>query len=139
VCGIHTRIAAYPINFFLNARRPYKWTIFTSKIRSNLSNMRFLRLLTFFPFLLLGGSPAVLHARAQGSPGKILTDDIDTFINHLLADWTSPGGAAVAVVKLNDQDEWNVETKGYGIATANGTKVTENTRFAIASNSKVRI
>jgi hypothetical protein len=73
--------------------------------------MRFLRLLTFFPFLLPGSSPAVLHARAQGSLGKVLTDEVDAFINKLLADCTSPGGAAVAVVKLNEQGHGMLKSK----------------------------
>jgi CubicO group peptidase (beta-lactamase class C family) len=101
--------------------------------------MRLLRLLTLIPVLLLRSSPTVLHARAQGSQRKILGDEIDPFINQLLTDWTSPGGATFAVVKLNEQGQWNIETKGYGIATASGVKVTESTRFAIASNSKVSI
>lgn len=105
---------------------------------SNLSVMRSLRLFILVPLSLLC-SPRVLRASAQGPQGSILTAEVDAFINQLLADWTSPGGAAVAVVKLNEQGQWNVETKGYGIATANGTKVTENTRFGIGSNSKVRI
>jgi hypothetical protein len=41
-------------------------------------------------------------------------------------------------VKLNEQGKWNVETKGYGIATLNSTKVAENILFAIGSNLKVR-
>jgi CubicO group peptidase (beta-lactamase class C family) len=99
--------------------------------------MHSLRLLTLVPLSLLC-SLTVLRARAQGAQGNILTDEVDTFINQLLADWTSPGGAAVAVVKLNEQGMWNIETKGYGKATFNGTKVNENTRFSIGSNSKVR-
>jgi CubicO group peptidase (beta-lactamase class C family) len=129
----------YPINLILRARKPYKWTAFTSQICNNLSTMRLIQLLILIPLSLLGSSPAVLRVCAQGSQGEILTDEIDTFINQLLTDWTSPGGAAVAVVKLNAQGQWNVETKGYGIATVDGTKVTENTRFGIGSNSKVRI
>jgi CubicO group peptidase (beta-lactamase class C family) len=99
--------------------------------------MRSLQLL-LVPLYLLCSATIVLHARAQGPQGNILTDEVDAFINQLLTDWTSPGGVAVAVVKLNGQGQWNVETKGYGIATANGTKVTPTTRFAIGSNSKVR-
>jgi CubicO group peptidase (beta-lactamase class C family) len=95
------------------------------------------RLFTLIPLCLLCSSSAVLHVRAQSSQGNILTDEVDSFIDQLLVDWTSPGGAAVAVVKLNEQGMWNVETKGYGTATFNGTKVNANTRFSIGSNSKV--
>ncbi|KAJ7655496.1 beta-lactamase/transpeptidase-like protein [Mycena rosella] len=58
----------------------------------------------------------------------ILSPSIDTFVNNLLAEWNSPGGAAVAV---------SVETKGYGVAKADGTKVTPDTIFSIGSNSKL--
>jgi CubicO group peptidase (beta-lactamase class C family) len=94
---------------------------------------------TFIPLYLLCSFSVALRIHAQVSQGNILTDEVDKFINELLIDWTSPGGAAVAVVKLNEQGTWNVETKGYGVATLNGTKVNEHTRFGIGSNSKVRI
>ncbi|KAF9463773.1 beta-lactamase/transpeptidase-like protein [Collybia nuda] len=77
------------------------------------------------------------HVRAQELPSSVLTPDTDAFINSILADWETPGGAAVAVVRKTPQGGWNVETKGYGTATINGSKITENTRFAIASNSKL--
>lgn len=75
-----------------------------------------------------------IHVSAQ----SVLTSDTDAFINKVLSDWNSPGGVAVAFVRQNGEGVWNVETKGYGVATANGTKVTEKTLFVIASNSKVR-
>ena len=49
-----------------------------------------------------------------------------------------PGGVAVAVVRLEANGAWNIETKGYGIAKIDGSEVSENTLFAIASNSKVK-
>ncbi|KAL4255394.1 hypothetical protein AB1N83_013511, partial [Pleurotus pulmonarius] len=70
-------------------------------------------------------------------PPPILNADIDAFINDLLSDWHSPGGVSVAVVRKTGNDTWNVETKGYGVAKADGTKVTEQTLFAIGSNSKL--
>jgi CubicO group peptidase (beta-lactamase class C family) len=75
---------------------------------------------------------------AQGTQNALLNEETDAFINQVLKDFNSPGGAAVALVRRDDQGTWVVETKGYGIATANGSKVTENTLFAIGSNSKVR-
>ncbi|RDB29884.1 Gigasin-6 [Hypsizygus marmoreus] len=88
-------------------------------------------------YLLYGSVVSLQQVYAQGAPAKILTQETDAFINQVLADWKSPGGVAVAVVRRNEQGVWNVETKGYGNATANGTKVTENTLFAIGSNSKL--
>ena len=69
---------------------------------------------------------------------RVLTNETDAFINHILADWNSPGGLGVAVVRKNDQGLWKIETRGYGIATIDGEKVTEHTLFSIGSNSKVR-
>ncbi|KAJ7475508.1 beta-lactamase/transpeptidase-like protein [Mycena galericulata] len=67
----------------------------------------------------------------------ILSPTIDTFINDLLTEWNSPAGVAVAVVRMDGEGGWSVETKGYGIANANGTKVTPDTIFSIGSNSKL--
>ncbi|RDB18673.1 Gigasin-6 [Hypsizygus marmoreus] len=103
--------------------------------------MQLLRsLLRLVPSYLLFTSVAALPQRpsvyAQAAP--LLDEETDAFINKVIADWKSPGGIAVAFVKQNEQGEWvNVEAKGYGIATANGTKVTENTTFNIGSNSKL--
>ncbi|KAF8888605.1 beta-lactamase/transpeptidase-like protein [Infundibulicybe gibba] len=66
-----------------------------------------------------------------------LDANIESFIHGVLDEWNSPGGVAVAVVRMNDQGTWNVETKGYGRAKADGTPVDENTLFSIASNSKL--
>ena len=77
------------------------------------------------------------YTSAQTTLKPVLNENTDAFINQVLKDWNSPGGAAVAVVRKDDQGAWNIETKGYGIATANGSEVTENTLFSIGSNSKV--
>ncbi|KAL0573922.1 hypothetical protein V5O48_008019, partial [Marasmius crinis-equi] len=63
---------------------------------------------------------------------------IDKFIEGVLSSWNSPGGAGVAVVKLEEPEgRWRIETKGYGIANLKEEKpVTEDTLFGIASNSK---
>lgn len=70
---------------------------------------------------------------------SILSPSIDTFINNLLSEWNSPGGASVAVVRADGQGGWSVETKGYGIAKVDGTKVTPDAIFSIGSNSKVSL
>jgi hypothetical protein len=69
---------------------------------------------------------------------ELITPELDTWISGLLKEWNSPGGLSVAVVKQHDDDEWVVETRGYGLAREDGTKVDENTLFGIGSNSKVR-
>jgi CubicO group peptidase (beta-lactamase class C family) len=69
---------------------------------------------------------------------ELITPKLDTWISGLLKEWNSPGGLSVAVVKQHDDDEWVLETRGYGLAREDGTKVDENTLFGIGSNSKVR-
>ncbi|KAF8064240.1 beta-lactamase/transpeptidase-like protein [Lyophyllum atratum] len=72
------------------------------------------------------------------SSEKILDDETEKFVNQILMDWKSPGGLSIAFVKKNEQGDWvNIETKGYGRANAAGAKVTENTLFNMASNSKL--
>ncbi|KDQ24632.1 hypothetical protein PLEOSDRAFT_1047810 [Pleurotus ostreatus PC15] len=83
-------------------------------------------------------SPFAYYVLAQQPPSSpILNAEIDAFINGLLTDWNSPGGVSVAVVRKTGNDTWNVETKGYGVAKADGTNVTAQTLFAIGSNSKL--
>lgn len=89
------------------------------------------------PLFLLFGSTTVIQASSKEIPGKLLNEETDAFINQVLTEWNSTGGISVAVVRKNDQGAWNVETKGYGRAKADGSKVTEKTLFGIASNSKV--
>ncbi|KAJ6627613.1 beta-lactamase/transpeptidase-like protein [Mycena sp. CBHHK59/15] len=67
---------------------------------------------------------------------QILNSNVDAFINGVLADWNSAAGAAVAVVHLDGQGGWLIETKGYGIAKGDGTKVGPDTIFSLGSNSK---
>ncbi|KAJ6469451.1 beta-lactamase/transpeptidase-like protein [Mycena sanguinolenta] len=74
---------------------------------------------------------------ALADNSTILSSEVDVFINNILAEWNSPGGVAVAVVRKDGQGGWLVETKGYGIATANGSKVTPDTIFSAGSNSKL--
>ena len=68
----------------------------------------------------------------------LLNSKTDAFINGMLRQFESPGGVGIAVVRKDTHGNWNVETRCYGVATANGTRVTEDTVFAIASNSKVQ-
>ncbi|KAI3614262.1 beta-lactamase [Moniliophthora roreri] len=67
----------------------------------------------------------------------VLTSQVDSFINGLLAEWGSPGGISVAVVSPHTDGTWVVETKGYGTAKlSDNSSVTPDTLFPIASNSK---
>jgi CubicO group peptidase (beta-lactamase class C family) len=94
--------------------------------------------------LILAGLPVTPSASAVlqhpfRSRAPILTSEIDTSIESILKGFKSPGGAAVAIVRRNEQGSWDVETKGYGIAKSDGTKVTSENLFAIASNSKASL
>ncbi|KAJ7636291.1 hypothetical protein FB45DRAFT_704707, partial [Roridomyces roridus] len=73
---------------------------------------------------------------ALNNSTEILSPAIDSFISQTLKEWNSPGGMAVAVVRADGQGGWSVETKGYGVASANGSKITPDTIFPIGSNSK---
>ncbi|KAJ7160945.1 beta-lactamase/transpeptidase-like protein, partial [Mycena filopes] len=69
--------------------------------------------------------------------GTILTPEIDDFIAKTLAEWNSPAGVSVAVVRQDGKGGWLVEAKGYGTAKADGTNVTTDTLFSIGSESKL--
>ncbi|KAF9269747.1 beta-lactamase/transpeptidase-like protein [Marasmius fiardii PR-910] len=70
---------------------------------------------------------------------RVLTSEIDQFIEGILSSWNSPGGVSVAIVHFDEGDGlWTIETKGYGIANlAESKPVTEDSLFCIASNSKL--
>ncbi|KAG6916502.1 hypothetical protein DXG01_006501 [Tephrocybe rancida] len=82
-------------------------------------------------------APLILAGSALQNVSNILNTEIEAFIRNLLGEWNSPGGIAVAVVRRDVEGSWNVETKGYGAASYDGRKLTDKTRFAIASNSKL--
>ena len=87
--------------------------------------------------LSVSASIATSHFASQGGLKPLLNDELDAFVNRVLQDWNSPGGVAIAVVRLDSQGSWVTETRGYGMATINGAKVTEKTLFSLGSNSKV--
>ncbi|RDB17702.1 hypothetical protein Hypma_001016 [Hypsizygus marmoreus] len=102
--------------------------------------MQLQSLLNLVPYYLLFGTLLGLpQISAQENRVKnILDGETEAFVNKILTEWKSPGGVAIAFVKKNSQGEWvNIETKGYGRATASGKNVTENTMFNIGSNSKL--
>nr|GAT61299.1 predicted protein [Mycena chlorophos] len=75
---------------------------------------------------------------------KLIPPHIDAFIREQQAYWNS-SGLAVAVVRRSGldeprhspEDEWDVEFGSYGVARADGTPVSPDTLFAIASDSKL--
>ncbi|PBK88353.1 beta-lactamase/transpeptidase-like protein [Armillaria gallica] len=67
----------------------------------------------------------------------VLSPHVDAFISDILAEWNTPGGVSVAVVKKHSDGTWTVETKGYGNASTDGRKMTGDSLFCIASNSKL--
>ncbi|KAG7440325.1 beta-lactamase/transpeptidase-like protein [Guyanagaster necrorhizus] len=102
------------------------------------SRILFFLALTPLVIVVIYSLPANKQAAFQVQPANRLLDlDIDTFIEGVLADWKSPGGLGVAVVKGGDDGGWQVETKGYGFATLGGSRVSEDTLFCIGSNSKL--
>lgn len=66
----------------------------------------------------------------------VLSPHVDAFISDILAEWNTPGGVSVAVVKKHSDGTWTVDTKGYGNASTDGQKMTGDSLFCIASNSK---
>ncbi|KAJ7908943.1 beta-lactamase/transpeptidase-like protein [Mycena leptocephala] len=75
----------------------------------------------FFCFDILAS--AADNSTQHSTTTQILNAEVDSFINNILAEWNSPGGVAVAVVRMDGQGGWLVETKGYGVAKADGTKL----------------
>ncbi|KAJ7700387.1 beta-lactamase/transpeptidase-like protein [Mycena rosella] len=83
-------------------------------------------------------APALQQPFKLDSSDAILNPKIDAAINSVLKNFNSPGGVGVAVVRKGKLDSaWIVETKGYGVAKVDGTKVTKDTLFSIGSNSKL--
>ncbi|ESK85501.1 beta-lactamase class penicillin binding protein [Moniliophthora roreri MCA 2997] len=81
--------------------------------------------------------PSVL-AQNSTSTSPILSPKIDIFIQDLMKEWGTPGGVSVAVVRLGSSEEWQVETKGYGVAKLqDGTNFTADTLLSMCSNSKL--
>lgn len=69
---------------------------------------------------------------------KLITPEIDDYIKHVLQQWNLTG-LAVALVRqdLGSPTGWYQEFGSYGIGKADGTLVTPDTLFAMASDSKL--
>ncbi|KAH7100785.1 beta-lactamase/transpeptidase-like protein [Auriculariales sp. MPI-PUGE-AT-0066] len=68
---------------------------------------------------------------------SLISSEIDAFIRETMALWDVQG-LQLAVVQRRPglNDEWDVDTRAYGVMSRNGTPMTTNTLFPIASNSK---
>lgn len=82
-------------------------------------------------------SSPVFFFSASFVTAKIVTPEVDSFINNLLSEWHTPSGISLAVVSKAQDGSWEIETKGYGASDLKGTPVDESTLFYIGSNSKV--
>ncbi|PFH48917.1 hypothetical protein AMATHDRAFT_148822 [Amanita thiersii Skay4041] len=75
---------------------------------------------------------------ADSNPRKLISPNVDAYVNSMLAGWNS-SGLAVAVVRRDDTAPggWHREFASYGIAKDDGTPVTPDTLFSIGSDSKL--
>ncbi|KAJ7061146.1 beta-lactamase/transpeptidase-like protein, partial [Mycena amicta] len=85
-------------------------------------------------------SPSLQHPFSlptNDSRTRLITPRVDAYIRAQQAYWNS-SGLAVAVVRRREPDsEWDIEFGSYGTARADGTLVSPDTLFAIASDSKL--
>jgi CubicO group peptidase (beta-lactamase class C family) len=95
--------------------------------------MGLLLLLALLPFIHAAQIPL-------SHPKPLLPPEIDAYITSQLTQWNS-SGLSVAVVRRSEsataKGEWDVEFGSYGPAQAGGARVTPDTVFAIASDSKL--
>ncbi|KAJ6529134.1 beta-lactamase/transpeptidase-like protein [Mycena vulgaris] len=82
------------------------------------------------------GSQQPFHL-SDSEDAPVLNVKLDAAILDILKEFKTAGGVGVAVVHKTPQGTWKLESKGYGNATLDGGKVTADTLFAIASNSKL--
>ncbi|KAJ7651365.1 beta-lactamase/transpeptidase-like protein [Roridomyces roridus] len=85
--------------------------------------------------------PLVLAAQVpfqQPRKNAYITPAIDEFVTSELTRWNS-SGLSVAVIRQDSSTpgKWDIEFGSYGTAKADGSPVTPDTLFAIASNSKL--
>ncbi|KAH8795143.1 beta-lactamase/transpeptidase-like protein [Flagelloscypha sp. PMI_526] len=78
----------------------------------------------------------ILTAFESLALAKVITPEIDSFINKLLSDWHVRSGISIAVVSRSENGSWETETAGYGVADLSNTTITGQTQFALGSNSK---
>ncbi|KAJ7049059.1 beta-lactamase/transpeptidase-like protein [Mycena amicta] len=93
--------------------------------------------------LILPASPSLQHPfsfppnDSESIARSLITPRVDAYIRAQQAYWNS-SGLAVAVVRRRPGDsQWDIEFGSYGTARADGTPVSPDTLFAIASDSKL--
>ncbi|KAF7297526.1 Beta-lactamase class penicillin binding protein [Mycena indigotica] len=82
---------------------------------------------------LIDGSQQALTLPSE----PVLDAKLDSAIEKILADFHSPAGVGIAIVRKDAGGEWAVQAKGYGNATLRGMQATGDTLWAIGSNSKL--
>ncbi|KAJ3516168.1 hypothetical protein NLJ89_g1292 [Agrocybe chaxingu] len=82
--------------------------------------------------------PLILDTSATAKKGVLISPATEEYANGLLKKWSS-SGLAVAVVRKDDTEPsgWRHEFGSYGIAKGDGSPITPDSVFAIASNSKL--
>ncbi|KAF5353762.1 hypothetical protein D9757_012942 [Collybiopsis confluens] len=103
------------------------------------SGIPLLTSLTFITEALCYQKPWILPGNPTPSTQNVfISSEIDSFIEGILDEYHSPG-LSVAVVRRNESyhSGWLMEYGSYGTAKADGTPVTPDSLFAIASNSKL--
>jgi CubicO group peptidase (beta-lactamase class C family) len=75
---------------------------------------------------------------SSNSTGVLISENTDRYAKTLLEKWGSTG-LSVAVVRKDDTapNGWRHEFGSYGVAQADGSPMTPDSVFAIASNSKL--
>lgn len=98
----------------------------------------FLPILAGFLTNVLCSNSLQVPLTEQHSQVSLISKETELFISTLLEKWNS-SGLAVAVVRKDDtaSNGWRHEFGSYGVARADGSAVTPDTVFAIASNSKL--
>ncbi|KAF8177235.1 beta-lactamase/transpeptidase-like protein [Pholiota molesta] len=88
--------------------------------------------------LRLDDASQVSYASPHNSPGSLISKRTEEYIHTVLNKWNS-SGLSVAVVRKDATapNGWRHEFGAYGIARADGSPITPDSVFAIASNSKL--
>lgn len=72
---------------------------------------------------LASQTPFVHHeSPTSSSLSPLLEATVNAAITKILDDWEAPG-AAVALVRMDPNGKWLVETEGYGIENSRGKKM----------------
>ncbi|KAJ7510721.1 beta-lactamase/transpeptidase-like protein [Mycena galericulata] len=97
-----------------------------------------LRAALLFLWPIVCATQIPFHLPQHLSKNVLITPEVDSFINSLISQRNS-SGLAVAVVRQDTSTtgKWDIEFGSYGTAQADGSPVTPDTLFAIASNSKL--